>query len=205
MRNKFIKVFRSLYTEESYFNESRINNLFHGDNSLFKELLLTTKVYYEYGSGFSTIYASRLDHIEVNSIDTNLGWIEELKKHIKSDVNFIHVDLGEINRFGAPKSFEKINNFNNYVNAIYTKNNFPQLILIDGRFRINCLLTALKKCPEGTFILFDDYLTRPHYHIVEKFEKPIEFDGRQALFKVKKNYNFDELDNYINKFEVFYD
>lgn len=203
--NKLKKIIKSFYPEDNYFREESINNLFDGDNSLFKDLILKSKTYSEYGSGFSTIYASRLDGLEIVSVDTNLGWIEELKNHVSQDVNFIHVDLGEINRFGSPKSFKKMDNFSNYVNSIYDSNSSSDLILIDGRFRINCLLTALKMSPEGTFILFDDYKDRPHYHVVETFEKPIEFDGRQALFQVSNSYNIIELDKYINKFEVFYD
>jgi len=49
----------------------------------------------------------------------------------------------------------------------------------------------LLKCADGTTILFDDYRNRPHYHVVEEFLKPIDFCGRQALFKVENKSNFD--------------
>ena len=68
------------------------------------------------------------------------------------------------------------------LNWIY-KNETPDLILIDGRFRVLCFLTSLKFSPKGTKILFDDYRDRQFYHIVEEFCPIIDRCGRQALFE----------------------
>ena len=83
----------------------------------------------------------------------------------------------------------------------------PDLVLIDGRFRVASFLTSLRECKVGTKIIFDDYEFRAHYHIVEDFIKPDRIFGPQAIFEVtsKDNLNFSALDKLINKFEYVMD
>ncbi|WP_240997067.1 hypothetical protein, partial [Pseudomonas viridiflava] len=38
----------------------------------------------------------------------------------------------------------------------------PDVILIDGRFRIACFVTAYLRATKPMIVLFDDYLDRPH-------------------------------------------
>lgn len=61
----------------------------------------------------------------------------------------------------------------------------PDLVLIDGRFRVACLLTALLKAKAGTVILFDDYLNRRElYGRVEDLLLMRKQIGRMAEFVV---------------------
>ena len=80
-------------------------------------------------------------------------------------------------------------------------------ILIDGRLRVLCFLVSLKKCNSGTKIIFDDYVNRKFYHIVEELIKPSSNDGRQCLFEVgdKKDLDMIKLDFLINKFNYILD
>ncbi len=60
----------------------------------------------------------------------------------------------------------------------------PDVILIDGRFRAACFLTALFKITKPTLVLWDDYKERPAYHEVEVLVKPAEMVGRMAIFEL---------------------
>ena len=75
-------------------------------------------------------------------------------------------------------------NFKKYAELLWLNNEIPDLVLIDGRFRVLCFLTTIKFAPEGCKILFDDYNNRPFYHVVEEFCPKIDTCGRQALFEV---------------------
>ena len=75
---------------------------------------------------------------------------------------------------------------------------------MDGRFRVACFLTSLLNANKDSIIIFDDYILRPEYHIVEIFEKPIENDNRQAVFKVTGNYDSKKLKLFIEKFEFVF-
>ena len=53
-------------------------------------------------------------------------------------VKFKWYDLGEIGEWGNPLSYDKHQNIPKYIESIWTENIKPDLVLIDGRFRIAC-------------------------------------------------------------------
>ena len=160
--------------------------LFDGDDGLFKSLIKDVNIYFEYGCGKSTEYIYRHTKSEIFSVDTSKMWVEKVKNISSSKINKrlnLHwVDIGEITNWGYPSSFKMRKNFFEYANWFWKQDLKPDLVLIDGRFRVFCFLTTLRFAPEGTKIIFDDYTNRPFYHIVEEFCPIIDKCGRQALF-----------------------
>ena len=53
---------------------------------------------------------------------------------------------------------------------------------------------------EGSVIIFDDYMNRPHYHVVEEVLEVYENCGRQAVFKVPKVFNKQLAEELLKKF-----
>lgn len=186
--------------------ESINNSLFDGDNELFKKYLDKSKIYGEYGVGVSTIFANRYNNKHTIAVDSDKNWIINVKNNLldKNNLEIIHIDLGKLKTWGTPEGYEFRHNFKKYLSAIWGKSLKPDLVLVDGRFRVACFLTSLLKADEGSIIIFDDYTLRPEYHIVEIFEKPIESNGRQAAFKVSGNYETKKLKYYIEKFEFVF-
>ena len=184
-----------------------LENLFEDESELFIHYLVNAKCYGEYGVGISTVYAARYQNKKTISVDTDPVWVNKVKDNLlsKDNIDISHIDFGEELFYGRPKSYKNRDNIKFYLNYIWQKNSKPDLVLIDGRFRVACFLTSLIHAEKGTYIIFDDYILRQHYHIVEMFEKPIEKNNRQAVFRVSKNYNFDEVSHYLNKFEFVFD
>ena len=184
-------------------------NLFDGYNLLFKKSLSSNCVYGEYGCGQSTIYVLKKFNIPIFSVDSSKYWINKLKKiYNKKKLNINYIDVGNINPYawGTPDNFSKRYNFYKYAQNIWKQKLKPNVVLIDGRFRVLCFLTSLKLCDENTKIIFDDYIDRKIYHVVEELIKPTEKDGRQALFIVnKKKINFKKLELLLDKFEYIWD
>ena len=83
-----------------------------------------------------------------------------------------------------PTSFKMRHKFVEYAELLWRQSAMPEVVLIDGRFRVLCFLATLKFAPVGTKIIFDDYNHRPYYHVAEEFARKIEVCGRQALFEV---------------------
>ncbi len=110
------------------------------------------------------------------------------------------IDLGVVGDWGTPISYKKREFIINYLESIWMKNNKPELILIDGRFRVACFLYSLLKAFPGSKIIFDDYRNRPHYQVVEEFIKPTELYGNQALFIVTENLSINKIEKSISKF-----
>ncbi len=125
--------------------------------------------YAEYGVGLSTEWVFNHSKAEILSIETDEEWIKRVKKKSKFDsrVSITHVDLGPVEIWGRPITYSKRHYFFDYVNAIWQTENFiPDLILIDGRFRVACFLTALIKAMPKTKIIIDDYTNRSFYNII---------------------------------------
>ena len=162
--------------------------LFDGDDGLFKSLIKNIDTYFEYGCGKSTEYLYRYSNCDIYSVDTDQEWITRIQKltNGKKDkrLNLDWVDVGNVGQWGYPVSYSKRNFFFNYANNFYKLDKKPDLVLIDGRFRVFCFLTTIKNAPIGTKIVFDDYTNRPLYHVVEEFSPVLDKCGRQALFEV---------------------
>ena len=77
-----------------------------------------------------------------------------------------------------------------YVECIdeeFKKNIYPDLILVDGRFRVACCLNLLKfeKINKGfSSIIIDDYSKRKEYHVLNSFFF-IKKIGRLAFLRPK--------------------
>lgn len=160
-------------------------SLFDGDDHLFKRKIASAKMYGEYGSGKSTVWVNKYFQGALKiSVDTSVQWVTRVNAQLGRDI-VKHVDVGAVGDWGTPQSYVCRRNFLRYAERLWADEAELDLILIDGRFRVLCFLTCLLRCKEGAVILFDDYRTRPYYHIVEEFVKPVDFCGRQALFEIR--------------------
>jgi hypothetical protein len=63
----------------------------------------------------------------------------------------------------------------------------PDLVLVDGRFRVACVLESLLSLSPSseTQILLDDYIDRPHYTVVEQYAD-VELVGRMAVLRPRR-------------------
>lgn len=67
------------------------------------------------------------------------------------------------------------------------------LVLIDGRFRVACCLKCYDIIKDNCLIAFDDFLDRPHYHIVLEYFDIIEKHRIIVwLFLKRKNVNISK-------------
>ena len=175
--------------------------LFDGDDYLFKKYLKNCNIYFEYGVGDSTIWVLENTSSRIISVDTDKKWINKVdisKNKKRIDINWIN--LGEIENWGRPKTYEYRKHFIDYISNVWTFNLKADVILIDGRFRVASFLFSLINAKEGSIIIFDDYMNRPNYHVVEELIEVYEDFGRQAVFKVPKVFNKKIAEELLKKF-----
>lgn len=178
--------------------------LFAGEDELFVRVMSTAKSYAEYGCGASTIWVARNTNAQIYGVDSSREWIDFVRQNIGNREAVLRwVDCGTLGKWGTPLTYEKRHNFSVYFNCVWLDRVNPDTILIDGRFRVSCFLSALKHAAEGTRIIFDDYVNRPHYHIIEEVVPRTETYGRQCLFTVPSKNTLDSalLEKLIDKFE----
>lgn len=66
--------------------------------------------------------------------------------------------------------------------------NFPDFILIDGRYWVACAFESARPANASQTtagLMFDDYAMRPFYHVVEEFLGSPQIVGRAAIFHVE--------------------
>ena len=200
-----------LIIKRKLFNRLTVSEeLFDGYSKLFKKNLSSKSIYGEYGCGKSTFYVLENFDIPVLSVDSSKYWINKIKKNNRNnnlDINYVNIGNVKEDSWGRPDDYSMRENFINYANDIWNRDKKPNFILIDGRLRVLCFLVSLKNCNSGSKIIFDDYMRRKYYHIVEEIIKPSSNDGRQCLFEVndKKNIDMNKLEFLINKFNYILD
>jgi hypothetical protein len=147
----------------------------------------------EYGSGGSTLLAARLGK-QVFSVESDAAWAQSLSGHIaqngfQSLVRLIHVDVGPVGKWGKPTDKQAFGAWHCYPLKVWDRDDFqhPDVILVDGRLRAACLVTAILRAQKPVTVLFDDYANRAQYHVVERILKPTEIVGRMARFDVTPN------------------
>lgn len=163
--------------------------LFDGHDTLFKSAARKSSAYGEYGVGDSTVWMATHTSLPIVSVDTSEEWIVFVRERLPDDgsAHLTHIDLGPLGAWGRPLTYQARNAFIDYAEAPFSTAIRPDLILVDGRLRVACFLTALLRANSGATVIFDDYMRRPHYHVVEEIVLRDEDDGRQARFTVPRD------------------
>jgi hypothetical protein len=174
--------------------------------ALLTEALGGAGCYLEYGSGGSTVLATGLGVPVIVSVESDRAWLELVRAKVGAKAEteaeagrhvLLHADIGPTKALGHTVSDEHWRNYRNYPLGAWevcrSRGLAPEVILVDGRFRVACCLASLLFAKPGARILFDDYLERPHYHTVEAFGTPTRMVGRLAEFTVPASLERDAV------------
>jgi hypothetical protein len=150
----------------------------------------------EFGSGASTLIALKYVELEIVSVETSLTFISALEGKIdssnlpKDNLHIFFADIGPVKEWGRPNDRNCMEKWLNYSYLPYFFIDVigftPDLIFIDGRFRISTFCQAFLQFP-GALIMFDDYFDRTKYSVVERLILPSGGVGRIATFEIPKN------------------
>ena len=163
----------------------------------FLSRVLRGCLYMEYGSGGSTVLAASAG-AQVISVETDPHYLRSVSKKVAvaapgTHAGLVHADIGLTREWGRPvltrPTARRVAAWTRYLEVPWSSPELgdrkPDVILVDGRFRVAAALTCLKHlgADGGSEILFDDYLDRPHYREVERFMPVAGTVGRMAIFK----------------------
>jgi hypothetical protein len=181
----------------------------------FLRRLERSRFFLEYGSGGSTVQACRLRKPFL-SVESDPYYLNAVRKKIASEIGsmsgrLIHANIGSTVEWGYPlfkrQSKRRLERWAEYATIPWTvvePPSAPDLILVDGRFRVHCTLYAIQQMQGQDFeIVFDDYADRSYYHEVEKFARLEVMHGRMAVFKPTA-VNADALSTAIETFSSDY-
>ncbi|WP_224813608.1 hypothetical protein [Hasllibacter sp. MH4015] len=162
--------------------------LFDGDDRLFLAAIDAAKVYGEYGMGASTLWVDAYTDAAIIGVDTSADWVAQTSAAVTRPGHILrHIDVGPVAKWGKPRSYRKRRNFIHYVEGPWNAPVKPDVVLVDGRFRVASFLTTLIHADPGCVVVFDDYVGRRTYHIVEEVLRASERSDRQAAFVVPED------------------
>lgn len=165
----------------------------------FRQELAKARNYLEYGSGGSTVLANQLV-TNLVSVDSDANFLADVREKLsRSDrramAKLIHVNIGLTVDWGMPvftkPTRRRVRRWEEYAKAPWryfrTIGQQPDLVLVDGRFRVACVLESLLSLSplSDTKILLDDYVSRPHYAVVEQFAD-VKLVGRMAVLQPRR-------------------
>ncbi len=145
----------------------------------------------EYGSGGSTVMAGDMVGKHVTSVESDKAWAKMMEGWFaanppQSPVRMVHHDIGPTREWGHPKTAQGWKRYPGYALRVWDHRKFrqPDVVLVDGRFRVGCALAVAYRTQKPVVVLFDDYVQRDQYHEVEEFLGQPEITGRLARFEI---------------------
>jgi len=212
-----IKVIRSSITK--YRKPLYVSNTPHMDPPEIEKLsalMKDAKTYIEYGCGGSTKLATNYVDTIV-SVENDGRFCNALKQSFANDdkgkkIIINHVSLGPSGKWGHPvftfntPAYKKRRD--EYVSVLWDKlraesgdNVQPDLILIDGRFRVACALYSLMQLPQEseTIFFFHDFNTRPVHHGLKEYVDIIDEVNSALIFKKDPNISQAKLEEGFKK------
>ena len=180
--------------------------------ALFNREIRLSKNYLEYGAGGSTKIAASVQSVQkIVSVESDPGFLESsvfpdpMIQKAMSDarMKFLLPYIGPSLGWGIPKDKSMAYLWPNYALCPYQSVPLaPDLIVVDGRFRVACCLVAALQAPEAT-ILLHDFTRRPEYRILKKYFTIVEMVD--TLVKLRRNTNFNDrkAQKYLKKYLYF--
>ena len=144
-------------------------------NKFIEERLNSDLAIFEFGCGNSTLwYSTRVK--KVDAVEHDLGWYKNLKTLAPSNVNILHKEL----TYGG-----------SYSKACSEFQDKYDVIIVDGRDRVNCVKNAVEFLSEGGVIVLDNS-ERVQYkpgvdYLSDRGFKQLEFYGNVPA-KVAEGY-----------------
>ncbi|HEX2213577.1 MAG TPA: hypothetical protein VHH12_09035 [Mycobacterium sp.] len=184
----------------------------------FIDKLRGARRYLEFGAGGSTYVAAQLG-VEFVTVDSDPKFLEMVRSKVLHDGYaapnqvFRHHDIGPTALWGRPVgsiSSQRLELFRRYSDTPpeCLQGKLPDLVLIDGRFRIPCALKMLYwltlRRSENMLIVVDDYTDRPMYQALEEFAR-IQCVGRMAVLTDLKPFAPQALIDAVERWETVRD
>lgn len=180
----------------------------------FEKRLREATTYLEYGSGGSTVLAASLGK-RVYSVDSDRIFLtrvqEALCEHAPnnaSNVSLLYANIGFTREWGQPvfrkPTPNRMARWRQYYEMLWVSLNLarivPDLVLVDGRFRVACALFCMKHLisSPNSVLIVDDYMGREWYLEIERFGEMVDVVGRMAVFRPKA-FDLSDLEKAINR------
>lgn len=157
------------------------------------EAYAAADVILEYGSGGSTVLAAEMPGKRVTSVESDPDWAAKMHRWFDhnppardSRVDVLWSNIGKTKMWGHPVDQSEWARFPRYPLGVWMRADFvpPDVVFVDGRFRVGCALASAYLTEKPITLLFDDFVPRTAYHKVQDYLGPATLIGRMARFDI---------------------
>ncbi|BAR63487.1 hypothetical protein ACVIWV_010092 [Bradyrhizobium diazoefficiens] len=157
------------------------------ETALFLSFVRNSRDYVEFGTGGSTVLASKYVKRSIRSVDSSQEWLKRVGSacaECQTQPELMLVDIGPTGDWGFPTDGATKSRWPDYHSAIwrYEQSADADLYLVDGRFRIACFAQTVLHCKPTAIIGFHDFSSRRPYHCVRKIAQEIATAGDLSFF-----------------------
>ena len=181
-------------------------HLFSGEVDVMMRVMCDGHRHYqEFGVGGSTLMAMHSGLESIVSVDSDADWVAaacrnaEIGAAISSGrADIRHADIGPVGQWGYPRNLEHMQSWPAYIATAWDvwseRSKMPDLIFVDGRFRVACCLSVILLAKSGLHstqelrvLLHDVGPERPCYDGVFEFFDVVESVNTLRVMKIKPN------------------
>ena len=168
----------------------------------------------EFGSGGSTKIFSEHAYF-VTSVESDRNFFKHIQRILSErgysqKAHIFYANVGPTRSYGQPYKFlEKVygSRYKNYSLDIFSESEMArtaEIVFVDGRFRVACVMTSLQNINNDLIIIVDDFFDRPEYLAInEVLGDPVRWEGNAAIFDVKiKEINFSKVTLILNAYSM---
>lgn len=144
--------------------------------------------YSEFGLGGSTLEAVRSGFKTLVAVDSDERWVQAVRRHPEMAaarrsrrLSVLHARIGPVGAWGKPSDPATIRTWTRYVGTAWAewarRGEKPDLVFVDGRFRVACALSALLACPDNPPLLMVHDMTEKRlrgYAAILRFWETVE-------------------------------
>jgi hypothetical protein len=157
------------------------------ERALFESVLASgRRRYAEFGTGGSTLLAVRQGFDMLVGVESDPAWADAVRQDPEvgqaiaaGRASILHGDIGPVGKWGSPVDRAGLHRWPGYIATMWQEWDrraaFPDLVLVDGRFRVACclsvaLLAAARGGKEAPLLVLHDVSDRrPNYRLVNDF------------------------------------
>ena len=163
-----------------------------GEIVAYAAQLKEAHVVLEFGMGGSTCLAAAQPIGQLYSVEADQDWINrclampEVTPLVRAGRLVTHrPEIGPIATYSMPTDPGTASLWPSYSLSIWNRlEHTPDLVLIDGRFRVSCFLQAIMRLPKSTKYVIHDFWSREHYHALLQFGSLLDRVDDLAVFQV---------------------
>jgi hypothetical protein len=142
---------------------------------------------FEWGLGESTLIAKVVQVPRYVGIDSDPHYVNTTRVAVKAPhFRFLLADVGETEDWGYPQQILAKNFWSYYVAPLFAEPDSFDVYLVDGRYRMACLLTAFLHAARyghsDPIVLVHD-CDRAHYHVADSLLEKMESGGLLCQYK----------------------